>query len=95
MNLNDIAKQHYAWLEKMGWTAGTTPLEQIALIASEIGEAVNECRGEKPTDKLGSELADIILRTVGLTESLGINIEEEIIKKMEKNQQRGNLGRIK
>ena len=95
MNLNDIAKQHYAWLEKMGWTARTTPLEQIALIASEIGEAVNECRGEKPTDKLGSELADIILRTVGLTERLGINIEEEIIKKMEKNQQRGNLGRIK
>jgi NTP pyrophosphatase (non-canonical NTP hydrolase) len=95
MTLNEIAKKHYAWLEKMGWTIGTTPLEQLALITSEIGEAVNECRGNQPTDKLGSELADIILRTVGLSERLGINIEETLYKKMETNEKRGNLGRVK
>jgi NTP pyrophosphatase (non-canonical NTP hydrolase) len=79
----------------MGWVGVTTPLEQIALIASEIGEAANECRGKTPTDKLGSELADIILRTLGLAENLGINMEAEIAAKMEKNKERGNRGRIK
>lgn len=74
----------------MGWDKATS-LEQLALIASEIGEAVNECRGEKPTDKLGSELADICLRTFGMAEQFGINIESEIIMKMAKNFSKGNF----
>jgi len=94
-SVNDIAEEHYKWLEKMNWTTGTTPLEQIALIVSEIGEAINECRGEKPTDKLGSELADIILRTLGLSKRLGIDMEKELLSKMEKNKVTGGRGRIK
>ena len=74
MNINETQKRHHAWLKEMGWVGVTTPLEQLALITSEVGEAVNECRGEKPTDKVGSELADIILRTLGLAENLGLNM---------------------
>jgi NTP pyrophosphatase (non-canonical NTP hydrolase) len=89
VSISTIAKVHNEWLNDMGWNK-TTPLEQLALIASEIGEAVNECRGEKPTDKLGSELADIILRTMGLAEQSGIDIQTEILNKMAINRAKGN-----
>lgn len=95
MELNEISKQHHAWLTEMGWVGVTTPLEQIALICSEIGEAANECRGEKPTDKLGSELADIILRVLGLAENQGIDMEKEIAVKMASNRDKGTRGRLK
>ena len=93
-HLNEIAKKQFDWVERMGWHNKTT-LEAIALIASEVGEAVNECRGEVPTKKLGSELADIILRTLDLAESEGIDIEVEVLAKMEINNERGTRGRVK
>lgn len=94
MRINDLAEKQHAWLVKMGWT-NTTPLEDCALIASEIGEAVNECRGKKPTAEFGTELADIILRTVGVARKNGIDIEAAILQKMEINFARGTRGRLK
>ena len=93
--LNEITDEHYAWLMQMGWTYGSTPLEQLALICSEVGEAVNECRQVQPTEKLGAELADIILRTLGFAKGLGLDMEREVAAKMKKNKERGNLGRVK
>jgi NTP pyrophosphatase (non-canonical NTP hydrolase) len=95
MNIEKASYHHYEWLKEMGWTGKLTPLEQLALIASEIGEAANECRGETPTDKLGSELADIVLRVFGMSEELNINIEQEILDKMKSNRRVGNRGRTK
>ena len=93
--ISELSSEHNKWLVEMGWNK-TSPLEQLALIASEIGEAVNECRGEVPTEKLGSELADICLRTFGMAEQFGINIESEILIKMAKNFSKGNFkGRLK
>lgn len=94
MQLNDIAQKHYDWVETMGWH-NKTPLEALALVASEVGEAVNECRGEKPTEHFGEELADIILRVIDLAHWQGVDIQKEILAKIEKNQQRGNRGRLK
>lgn len=93
MDINDIAKEHYAWVESMGWHNATV-LESLALLASEIGEAVNECRGVTPTDAFGSELADIILRTVDIAEKHGIDINSEILNKMAVNKARGSRGRV-
>jgi NTP pyrophosphatase (non-canonical NTP hydrolase) len=76
----------------MGWH-NKTVLEALALIASEVGEAVNECRGEKPTDALGEELADVILRVLDLAQWQGIDMEQEIAKKMAINEVRGTRGR--
>lgn len=93
--ISELAHEHGKWLNEMGWNK-TTPLEQLALIASEVGEAVNECRGEKPTDKLGEELADIVLRVFGMAEQFGVKIESAIIIKMAKNFAKGNFkGRLK
>lgn len=94
MKINEIAKQNYLWVEKMGWHNKTT-LEALALVASEVGEAINECRNEKPTDNFGEELADIILRVLDVSHWHGIDIEQKIIEKMAKNEARGTRGRAK
>ncbi len=94
MDINQIAEQNYLWVEQMGWHNKTT-LEALALVASEVGEAINECRNEKPTNAFGEELADIILRVLDIAHWQGINIEEEIAAKMLKNAQRGTRGRYK
>jgi len=94
MKINEIAEKNYLWVEKMGWHNKTT-LEALALVASEVGEAINECRNEKPTDNLGEELADIILRVLDISHWHGIDIEKKIIEKMDKNECRGTRGRFK
>ena len=94
MIISVIAKLHYDWVESMGWH-NKTPLEYVALIASEIGEAANECRGETPTEDLGSELADIVLRVLDFAKVQGIDIEEEIRLKMIINEKKGKKGRVK
>lgn len=93
-SLSDIAELHYQWVEAMGWH-NKSVLEALALISSEVGEAINECRGERPTDHFGEELADVILRTLDLARWQGIDIESEVMKKIEKNKLRGNRGRLK
>ena len=60
-SVNDFCTKQYFWVERMGWH-NKTVLEALALIASEVGEAVNECRGDEPTDAFGEELADICER---------------------------------
>lgn len=92
MNINETAKQQYYWVNRMGWH-NKTPLEYLALIASEVGEAVNECRGPTPTEKLGIELADIILRTMDFALVCGLDIENEIQKKMAFNEINNTKGR--
>jgi NTP pyrophosphatase (non-canonical NTP hydrolase) len=88
-DIDCIAFRQWKWVESMGWHK-TTVLERLALICSEVGEAVNECRGEYPTDEFGYELADIILRTVDLAHDLNLNIGEYIIDKQDKNEAKEN-----
>jgi NTP pyrophosphatase (non-canonical NTP hydrolase) len=94
MNINEVAKQNYLWVEKMGWH-NKTPLEALALVASEVGEAINECRHEQPSEAFSEELADIILRVLDLAHWQNIDMEKELALKMAKNERRGNRGRIK
>lgn len=73
-----------------------THLEYLALIVSEAAEAMNECRGVSPTEKLGSELADVILRTLDFAVVCGIDIEAEVLAKMAHNKVAGKKpGRVK
>jgi NTP pyrophosphatase (non-canonical NTP hydrolase) len=94
MDINKTAELHWEWIKKLGWN-NKLVLEELALVASEVGEAINECRGSKPTDHFGEELADIILRVFGVAKHQGIDIDEEIRLKMIKNEKRGTRGRIK
>lgn len=42
----------------------------------------------KKKDDVGEELADVVLYLLGLSQILGIDLEEEILRKMEKNEKR-------
>jgi NTP pyrophosphatase (non-canonical NTP hydrolase) len=97
LTLKEIADRHVAWLKSVGWfSADVTPLENLALITSEIGEAVNECRqADIDIDKLATELADILLRVLGMSRKMGLNVEQAVIEKMAINEARGNRGRVK
>lgn len=92
LSLKELAERQFDWVERMGWH-NKTVLEALALIGSEVGEAVNECRMEEPSAKLAEELADIILRTIDLAEWQGINIQEAVLSKMYLNEVRGTRGR--
>lgn len=94
MNINKIAELNYEWVERMGWHNKTT-LEALALVASEVGEAINECRGEEPSEDFAEELADIVLRVLDIAHWQGIDMEKTLLAKMQKNELRGTRGRIK
>ncbi len=61
------------------------PLE-FCLTHEELSEAF-AAYNKKHSD-LGEELADVAIYLLGLSEILGINLEDEIIKKVEKNEKR-------
>ncbi len=77
LDINKTAKEVYDWVESFGWH-NKTPLECLALIGSEVGEAVNECRDVRPTYKLGAELGDICIRTFDFAVEQGIDLEAGI-----------------
>lgn len=56
------------------------------LLYGEVAEAFDAYHKKK--DNIGSEFADVVIYTMGLCEILGIDLEKEIINKMEKNKKR-------
>jgi len=55
-------------------------------IHGELTEAFDAWRKKLPS--LGEELADVVIYLLGLSEMLDINLEEEILRKIEKNKKR-------
>ncbi|WP_342479883.1 MazG-like family protein [Paenibacillus sp. FSL L8-0340] len=64
----------------------TDIFQEFCFIYGELSEACEAYLKKK--DDLGEELADVALYLIGLSELLGINLEEEIVCKMEKNEKR-------
>ena len=74
--------------------------EKLCLIHSEVSEALEDYRkGLDPTKKIyegkkicgfGSELADILIRTMELAEALGIDIQSIVEEKNEYNKTRSH-----
>jgi hypothetical protein len=74
---------------------GTTPAEidvpeKIALIHTEVSEAFNAYRHKNMNGKDGfeEELGDIIQRVLHLCGAMGIDVEAEILKKLDYNKNR-------
>lgn len=57
---------------------------QIALIGSEVNEALH-AHQKRQDILIGEELADVVIRTLDLAETLGIPLGNEILAKIEKN----------
>ena len=95
-SINQLAEHQYTWIENNHphWHTKST-LECLALIASEVGEAVNEARGKEVTNNFKYELIDIILRTLDLAHQLDINVEEALKEKIELNLTRDFSNKVK
>lgn len=72
-SINDLATKHHAWVESKGWH-NKSALESVALIASEIGEALEEVY-KKDMQSLELELADIYLRSIDLAVEHNIDLD--------------------
>ncbi len=60
----------------------------IALIHSELSEALEAYRKRKDADAIAEELADVVIRVADLCGYLGINLEAAVERKMAYNETR-------
>ena len=85
MNLKEMQKE--IWQNKVNKGFNTTNVEkEFCLLYGEVGEAFNAYNKKK--NDLNEELADIAIYLFGLSEMLGFDLEDEIVKKMKKNKKR-------
>ena len=85
MDLNEMQKE--AWDNKLKKGFNTSNVEkEFCYLTSEVGEAYMAYLRNK--DELGSELADIGIYLMGLSEMLGYSLQEEIEKKLKINRNR-------
>ena len=95
--LNDLAREVHQNAVEHGWWENPPEFGTIiALIHSELSEALEEYRNGKPIvyeidgkpEGIASEFADVIIRVLDYCGHAGIDIEEAIRVKMEYNKTR-------
>ncbi|GAA0583937.1 MazG-like family protein [Streptomyces crystallinus] len=79
--------QEQAWANKIekGFNVTDVPLE-FGLLTAEVGEAFTAWRKRLPD--FGEELADVLLYLVALAEMNGVDLDDEVARKLEKNRRR-------
>jgi hypothetical protein len=79
--------QKLAWENKVakGFNTTDVPLE-FCLLQGEVAEAFDAWR--KGHDSLGEELADVAIYLMGLATMTGVELEDEIAAKIDKNSSR-------
>lgn len=101
MGLNDLATEIAEWRESKGFTTpnridaapcggattGDMMLGKLMLVVSELSEASEAVRKNDP-ENFREEIADAMIRLLDITGTMGINIEDEIEKKMNINRKR-------
>lgn len=85
VDLKKIQKEIYQNKLNKGFNVTDISYE-FCLMYGEVGEAFMAWL--KSYDDLGEELADVAIYLLGISEILNINLEEEILKKIEKNKKR-------
>lgn len=85
LDLVDLQKQIIQNKKDKGFNI-TNVDKEFCLLYGEVAEAFDAYRKKK--DDLGEEFADVAIYLLGLSEILGINLQEEIEKKVNKNQKR-------
>lgn len=85
IDLKALQKRVYQNKVNHGFNVTNIPLE-FTLTYGELSEAFEAWR--KKQDSVGEELADVLIYLMGLAEILGVNLEEELIRKMDINEKR-------
>jgi len=84
-DLRKLQKEVYQNKVDKGFNVTDLPLE-FCLLSEEVSEAFRAHFRKLPD--FGSELADILIYLLGIAEISGIDLEKELLKKMEINKER-------
>lgn len=95
--LNELAREVIQINTANGWNV-TTPENWhdnkykipavLALVTSEVSEALEAFR-KNDRENFDEEIADVVIRCLDLCGGLGIDIDGEVARKLEKNRKRG------
>ena len=85
MDMREMQKAVYQNKVNHGFNVTDVNYE-FCLLYGEVGEAYQAWLKSKPD--LGEELADVAIYLLGLSEILGVDLKEEIEKKIDKNSRR-------
>lgn len=85
VDLKELQRQVYGNKIVKGFNVTDVNLE-FCYLYSELAEAFEAHRKKLPS--LGEELADVVIYLLGLSEILEIDLEQELLKKVAKNEQR-------
>lgn len=101
MEFNELQKMLYIEYVKNGYKNLWSPtkgnfriygIAELALVTTEISEAIEELRNKQPSfERLMTECADIVIRTLNFMSRFGGDAEQWILKKHQKNMKRGKL----
>lgn len=83
-DLKELQKIVYQNKVDHGFNTTDMPLEFCCLV-TEVAEAF---KAQHDIEAFGEELADIAIYLLGIAEIKGIDLEQEILKKVEKNRRR-------
>ena len=91
-------RAHRTAQEKGFWSSGTQDvwkdpdrmLSLLMLTTTEVAEAAEAVR-HNDIENFGEELADICIRIFDISYVIGIDLEKEILKKMDKNDKRPTM----
>ena len=85
MDLKVIQKEIYQNKINKGFNV-TDVEKEFCLLYGEVAEAYEAYR--KRTNSVGEELADVVIFALGIAEILDIDLKDEILEKMARNQKR-------
>lgn len=96
MEISDLVKKALLFRDGRNWKQFHTPKNLLISLGAEMGELM-ECfqwKSDEETinsdslDTAGDEIADIGIYLFDLCDSLGLDFEEVILKKLEKNEEK-------
>ena len=94
VDLNELQKKIYTNKVNKGFNV-TDICKEFCYIQGEVSEAFDAYNKNKGLEEIGLELADVAIYLLGLSEILGISLEENILKKVKINENRVYVNGIK